>query len=70
MFEPREYEIFLLFETNQHYFFIYFRDIQRQRKKVNILNVLRFVIWKVIYEYVCIVISIFSKYIYFYICLR
>lgn len=48
MFEPREYEIFLLSETKQCYFFVYYRDIQRQ-KKVNMLNVLKFVIWKAMY---------------------
>lgn len=70
MFEPREYEIFLLSETKQCYFFVYYRDIQRQ-KKVNMLNVLKFVIWKAIYcVYICIVIDVFSKHIYFYVCPR
>lgn len=38
MFKSEGYEISLLSETKKHYFLIYFRDIQRQLKKINTLK--------------------------------
>lgn len=38
--------------------FSYTLEISRDKqKKVNMLNVLRFVIWEAVYEYICIVID-------------
>lgn len=73
MIKSEEYEISLLSETKQHYFFIYFRDIQRRQKKINMLKCLRVCNFKSHVVYVCVHVFLlrnyfFKKHIYFYIC--